>query len=366
MTTTLENDAQSADTAAEPVVQRNFYKEWVASQEIPVVEDYFIEDVNLLELEPWAHKGGKGVFLNLIGTGDCNDAYICEIPPGKSLNAERHMYEEMIFILKGSGATTVWVDGSAKHTFEWQEGSLFSPPLNTWHELHNGRGNESAKFLAVTSAPLVINLYHSLDFVFNNPYVFRDRYQTRPDFFSAEGRLYPARIWESNFIPNAANFRLLEWKERGGRSSNVRFELAENTMGAHVSEFPVATYKKAHRHGPGAHIIILSGKGYSLMWPDGAKKMRFDWKPGSMVVPPEMWWHQHFNPGTIPARYLALRWGSKKYQFQLAQNEEMEKDRREGGHQIEYEDEDAEIKQWFDQALAENNDSKQQISKAIE
>jgi mannose-6-phosphate isomerase-like protein (cupin superfamily) len=216
-TPTLGSSAQSGDTSAEPVVQRNFYKEWVASQEIPVVEDYFIQDVNLLELERWAHKGGRGVFLNLIGTGDCNDAYICEIPPGKSLNAERHIYEEMIFILKGSGATTVWVDGSAKHTFEWQEGSLFSPPLNTWHELHNGRGNQSAKFLAVTSAPLVINLYHSLDFVFNNPYVFRDRYQTRPDFSAPkDGCIRPASGRATSYRMPQIFVSLNGRKEAGG------------------------------------------------------------------------------------------------------------------------------------------------------
>jgi hypothetical protein len=96
----------------------------------------------------------------------------------------------MISILTGNGATTVWVDGSAKQSFEWQEGSLFSPPLNTSHQLHNGRGDGRARFLAVTSAPLVINLYHNWDFVFNNPFVFRNRYQTTTSFFTAEGRLY--------------------------------------------------------------------------------------------------------------------------------------------------------------------------------
>jgi len=341
---------EGARIISEPIRQRNFYKEWVARQGIPVIEGYFIDDVNAVRLEPWEEKGGRGAFINLIGTGDSNDAYICEVPPGRSLKPERHMYEEMIFVLKGSGATTVWVDGSPKQTFEWQEGSLFAPPLNAWHQIHNGRGEAPARFLAVTSAPLVINLYHSFDFVFNNPFVFRDRYQPAADFFSAEGKLYHHRIWESNFVPDVRSFTLLEWKERGG--ANVRFELSDNTMGAHVSEFSVGSYKKAHRHGPGAHIIILSGKGYTLMWPDGGEKLRFDWKAGSMVVPPEMWWHQHFNTGSAPARYLALRWGSKKYQFQLAQNEEMEKDRREGGDQIEYEDEDPEVRQWFDEGLA--------------
>ena len=36
-------------------------------------------------------------------------------------------------------------------------------------------------------------------------------------------------------------------------------ELAQNSMGAHISQFQPGTYKKAHRHGPGAHVIILDG-----------------------------------------------------------------------------------------------------------
>lgn len=59
-----------------------------------------------------------------------------------------------------------------------------------------------------------------------------------------------------------------------------------------------------------------------------------------------------FNIGKIPARYLALKWGSQKHHYQLAQNEEMMTDAAEGGHQIEYQNEDPKIRQWFEAAVA--------------
>ena len=120
------------------------------------------------------------------------------------------------------------------------------------------------------------------------------------------------------------------------------FELAGNTQAAHVSQFPVGTYKKAHRHGPGAHVVIVSGDGYSLLWPpEGAVPddvIRVDWKRGGLIVPPSNWFHQHFNGGAAPARYLAFRWGSQKYEFVFDPGE-ADLSEKLGGAQIEYEDE---------------------------
>ncbi len=34
---------------------------------------------------------------------------------------------------------------------------------------------------------------------------------------------------------------------------------------------PAGTYKKAHRHGPGYHVMCVAGSGFSLTWHDGDK-----------------------------------------------------------------------------------------------
>ena len=80
---------------------------------------------------------------------------------------------------------------------------------------------------------------------------------------------------------------------------------------------------------------------------------RVDWQPGSMVVPPNDWFHQHFNGGTEPARYLALRWGSEQFAFCLGDQEgEMDVSVSLGGSQIENEDEDPLIHDWFAETLS--------------
>ena len=326
------------------------YQRWLESEGIPVIRDFYIEDVRKVILKPWERKGGLGVYLNLIGTEERNDAYICEIPPGKSLKPQRHLFEEMIYVLQGRGATSVWLEESRKQTFEWQQGGIFSPPLNTWHQHFNGSGNEPLRYLAVTNAPFVMNLFHNLDFVFNNPFKFTDRFTGEEDYFSGEGKSYPERILDTNFLSDVRTIPLEEWKERGA-GGQMRLELSENTMAAHLSEFPVGTYKKAHRHGPGAHVIILSGKGYSFIWPEGHPNQRYDWHEGSIIVPPGNWFHQHFNTGKLPARYLALRWGSQKFRMSNTvynrENNEMD-----WGNQIEYEDEDPTIRSTFERELA--------------
>ncbi|MBI4526515.1 MAG: cupin domain-containing protein [Deltaproteobacteria bacterium] len=332
------------------------YNDWQLAQKIPINTGFFVEDLRKVELAPWELKGGLGAFINLDGTGGTNDAYICEIPPGKHLKPQKHVFEEMVFILEGHGATTVWQKQGKKHSFEWHPGSLFAIPLNAWYQHFNGQGDSPARYLAVTNAPVVINLFHNLDFVFENDFAFVDRFSPdEEDYFSGKGQMWHdrRRKMSVNFVSDTIGMELFEWKERGAGGKHISFDLAGNTMASHISEFPVGSYKKAHRHGPGAHVTILSGQGYSLLWPEGGERIRVDWTPGSLVVPPNQWFHQHFNSGAQPARYLALRWNSWRYRFAaITTDAPVDISVKQGGSQIEYEDEEREVHDIFEAALA--------------
>lgn len=332
----------------------NLYEQWLTDEAVPVISDYSIDDVRAMELGPWLRKGGTGAIINLHGLELSADTYICEIPPGGALKPQRHLYEEMLLILSGRGATTIWNEGGPIHTLEWQEGSLFAPPLNTWHQHFNGSGEKPARLLGVTLAPVFINLCNDLDFIFNNPFVFKKRFSGKEEYFSAKGKLYDNRVWESNFIPDVFSFKLKERKERGARGHNIMFEISNNIMAAHISEFPVGTYKKAHYGHGGAQLLMLSGTGYTLLWPkDGGEKVKVDWQAGTLFAPLELWFHQHFNTGKEPARYMAFRaGGSKKFRGIRKDSRGAGISFKKGGRQIEYEDEEPEIRQMYKAELA--------------
>ena len=135
---------------------------------------------------------------------------------------------------------------------------------------------------------------------------FPSRFNGEPDYFAPKGE-QKGLLLDTNFVADAVNLPLIEAKERGAGGGHIRFAMAKGSMNSHISQFPIATYKKGHRHGPGAHVIILSGEGYSLMWPEGEEPRRYEWGPGTLIVPPNMWFHQHFNTGTEPGRYLAFK-----------------------------------------------------------
>ena len=310
----------------------------------------YVPNLHTVDLKPWARRGGRGVYLNHDASRTSNDCYVCEIPPGKQLAPQRQLYEEMIYVLDGRGSTSVWSDAGQKVSFEWKAGAIFAIPLNTSHQHFNGSGKEAARFVSVTNAPVIINSFGDTDFVFGTRYDFKNRFAGESNYF-ANGGEQKGLLLDTNFVADAVNLPLISAKERGAGGGHIRFSMAKGSMNSHISQFPIGTYKKAHAHGPGAHVIVMSGEGFSLMWPEGEEPRRFEWKEGTLIVPPNMWFHQHFNTGTTPARYLAFK--AEGVSIRNAQGvPKAWISRRVGGDQIDYADESPRIRESFTAALA--------------
>lgn len=329
------------------------YSQWQRSEGIPVYAGSYVEDLHTTEVADWPRVGQRGAFISLADQ-EQDDGWLIEIKPAGQTEPLQHLCEACIYVVEGRGATTIWQPGSnKKQTVEWQAGSLFSPPLNSRYQHFNLDGQRPARLFAATTAPLMMNIARNTDFIFNCPYVFSDRYDATDDYFTNPGQKIATRRWQTNLVPDTHSFKLEEWRERGAGGTNMFFVMSGNAMSAHISEFPVGSYKKAHRHGPGAHVFVLTGKGYTLLWPEGKERTRVDWKPGSIVVPPEGWFHQHFNSGAEPARYLALKILSRKYKLQPGKIQS-DVPLAYGGWQIEYEDEDPEIRRIFEEECAKS------------
>lgn len=134
------------------------YDQLQAKEGIPIVRGHVVSDVMELELGAWERMGAAGCYLNLANQ-QRTDAYVCEISPGSQTLPQRHLFEEIIYIVKGGGATSVWQEGASKITFEWGPGAVFAIPLNSSYQHFNGSRDEAVRLLAGTTCPLMINVF---------------------------------------------------------------------------------------------------------------------------------------------------------------------------------------------------------------
>ncbi len=350
-------------------VEKDIYDEWMEKEGIPVYQEQAgIEDITELPRRPWARMGGLGTFIWLESTKQASkQLYVAEIPPGGALEPEKHLYDELLFVLRGRGLSEVWHEGQRKVTFEWGEGSLFAIPLNAWHRLVNG-SQEPVLIFGQSNAPLLMNTYRSSEFIFNCDYNFTDRFTGKTDYFVTGEKRYrnPGQVgnqWDTNFVLDVRTCYLPAQPEKAEGGHTEHFNMAA-WRGSGAAEWPVGKYHKAHFHGPGAILLGLKSEGYVLLWPrrygihpfqdgHGDKVIKVNWKPNSIYSPENEWFHQHFNTGKEPARHLRVVGGGYGMNLPtLRKRPNVGYDNiRDGGRLIEYDDEDPGIRRMFEEEL---------------
>jgi mannose-6-phosphate isomerase-like protein (cupin superfamily) len=335
------------------------YDVWLEKERVRITEGRAV-DLLTVETAPWGRMGVPATFVHTHARGDLCSLYLLEIPAGKATESTHHLYEAVYFVLSGQGTTTVHGPHGASRSFEWGRGSLFGLPINAPYRFFNASGTQPARIVAVTNLPMVMKQFRNAEFVFGSEQPFAERWG-RDQFFRGEGRFIETReqrhMWETNFVADLMSFdRLRSTPNRGSGSANIQFVLGETTMHAHVSEVAVGSYKKAHVHEAGTHILQLGDGGYSLYWyADGGEQeyRKVRWSFGMLHSPGADEWHQHFNIGDQPSRYLAMSYGGYRYPFGRADRANILRDyRTKSVVQIEYADEDPAIRAMFDSERA--------------
>jgi mannose-6-phosphate isomerase-like protein (cupin superfamily) len=360
------------------------WETYLDEEGIPVYKGVGVRDSRDLPRAEWARVGGKGTFVQLIGTNNDTGMFVVEVPPGGALKPQKHMYEERYVVIEGSGSTEVWKEGSsARTTFEWQQWSSFSIPLNAWFRIVNG-SSSPAILVATNTAPRVMNMFQNNDFVFDNPFAFNDRFGGNlEDYWKQreEVTAQPVRgraMLTSNLIADTSTIHLPLDNNRGPGHRWLAPDQAGNTLlQGWIAEYPSGRYAKAHAHAAGAVLICLGGKGYSMTWPkdiagmtpwaDGKDELvrMQEYVPGGMISAapgPSNWFHQHFALGRDPMRFFHFNGpvpgagGSRTDRSEEREGDTIQTsltDITQGGSAIPYFMEDPYIRTFFEQKLQE-------------
>jgi hypothetical protein len=307
---------------------------WLDSEGIPVYRGFEVDDVAAVPVGEWKRYSVKGAMVYLDGSEGVTTGVVWEIAPGQKSIPVHHIFEGRVVVVAGSGETKFWQDGGKPLTALWHHGTLFPLPMNVWYQFIN-TGKEPARLFAITNAPLLMDTYRDMDFIFNSPQKFTDHFDGSPDYFKPEPPEFKVTLQDrlgyavsrTNLVPDVLAVKLYPaghgelytaWRKAGGSGTmNHHYSMAFDALDSHVEQFQPAAYEIAHRHLGGVCIMYLSGNGYTLLWPKeagdqpfasghGDQVVKVRWHANTVFIPPTDWYHQHFNPTNTPAKFLKV------------------------------------------------------------
>ena len=143
----LGTDAKSRD-ASEMAARDEFNR-----QHPPITGLAVPGDLRTMEIpeRPW--RKNRGQYFHLAGNHNL-ESHIAELRPGGASVRHRHTTEAYLYIVRGRGFSIVNLDDQDEERIDWEEGTLFSPPVFAWHQHFNLSDDEPARYLAVQDTGL--------------------------------------------------------------------------------------------------------------------------------------------------------------------------------------------------------------------
>lgn len=138
-----QSDQPLAGTSITEMTNR---EEW--NRKNPPVETNIVKDLRTTELVERKYRGTKARFYRLAGAIRLQP-HLSELPAGKKSVKHRHTTEAILYVVKGTGHTTIGFDGQPEDRIDWEEGDLIGIPLWAWHQHFNDSNSEIVRYLAI-------------------------------------------------------------------------------------------------------------------------------------------------------------------------------------------------------------------------
>jgi quercetin dioxygenase-like cupin family protein len=243
------------------------------------------------------------------------DVTLIEIPPGGNLPPHRHLAEEMILIVSGSGYTQMWPRPEVrKERYDWKEGDLLSPSLNTWHQHFNTSPTTPARYLSITTAPLTQNLFHNPAFLAASDFLFEDRWKSavaqKPEY-TPENTTGPTnvRMKVGHILPDLPGREMLRRSsDQLGITILPHGDMAANEL----LEMEVREFTRddgttpEHRHVWETVYFVFKGNGYATLQKGSGPERRLDWTEGDLFLVEANEYHNH-RPRGIGGRFIQIK-----------------------------------------------------------
>src|SRR5690606_25888519 len=133
-----------------------------------------------------------------------------------------------MYFFGGPGHITVQQEGNRPQRIDFDYRSLYSVPLNVRYQIFND-SDKPIRLLAVTSFPFTLNAFNNEEFVWNNDFAFRDRYDTEEDY-ATKSIHTDDNDTETNFVKDALEFELDAYDQRGKGTPNMHWETSGNEL----------------------------------------------------------------------------------------------------------------------------------------
>lgn len=282
---------QAIDPRAKALEDKKYlvdpYQDWLDAEGVPVFTG---RAINLFEtkLAPWARFGMNGAACHVTGRCDFLSVFVFQLQAGHSSAPIRKIYEECIYVLEGSGRSIFTLSDGRVSEIEWRPGVAFSAPVNA-ECVHAANASSGARLVSFNDLRYLMGLYRNEDFLFHN---------------SAPMHKRQNEALAAGLLASASDMPL-------ARESKFSLALAAGAIGCDITEFAPDSADLATRQMQGAHLLCLSGKGFSLSFGSNSSPLeRVDWVPGVLAGFPGMAFHQHFNVCDKRARVMKVELGS--------------------------------------------------------